>query len=145
VRRRDWDKNRRQRPVRTPGGERTDTSRPSGVPPSDKQVRKLRDLGYTGKRPPTSAEANLLIREWTPRPLGVSLAAVIRLGDSPKATRSVRAAKLLREVKGRYAAESEWIRESSRMGEASKRKKLRILSEEFDEVERKLLKLARPK
>jgi hypothetical protein len=37
------------------------------------------DLGYTGKRPPTSAEANRLIREWMPGPLGVIRAAVTRL------------------------------------------------------------------
>ena len=60
----DWDRVRRERALgaheRTRG--RSSTCE-AALPASDKQVDQLVTLGYSGKRPVTSAEARVLIRE----------------------------------------------------------------------------------
>ena len=60
----DWDRVRRERALGAHGGERAEVEHlRASVPASDKQVDQLVTLGYSGKRPRTSAEARLLIRE----------------------------------------------------------------------------------
>jgi hypothetical protein len=58
----DWDRERRNRPVRTRGAEQIATEHGYHVPASDAQVEALENLGYRG-RPQSSAHARELLRE----------------------------------------------------------------------------------
>jgi hypothetical protein len=68
----DWDKARRRQVVAQRGSDPAEVTRFRAVAASDADVDRLRKLGYTGKRPATTADLRQLIKSWAPTELGVS-------------------------------------------------------------------------
>jgi hypothetical protein len=112
----DWDRVRRERSV-GPDSPRADVQTIRGIPPSDKQVERLRDLGYRGPRPVTTAELRR-IREGlkvarTKRPSSAAavgereLEAIRQL---PLDKRAARASELIEELDADYRAETRKLR-----------------------------------
>ena len=76
----DWDRVERERRLAKHGGERANLEHIRAVPASDKVVARLVALGYSGKRPATSAEARELIRKLRKAPAASETRAA-PLGD----------------------------------------------------------------
>lgn len=141
----DWDKARKRKLVGDRGADRAEVTRFRAVPASDAEVEKLRKVGYSGKRPRTSAEARHLMKTWAPVELGVSRAELDHVRGARGQGQKAAALALKEKLNAGYRRRVAAIDADRQMRAPTKSRARRQAKRTYDALNQELLRLTEGK
>jgi hypothetical protein len=124
----DWEKAAREERVREKGAERASVTRFRAVAPSDWDVERLWQIGFSGARPATKTELQRLLSEWHPHWARITGADISELRRLPLEKRQRSVSQLLVSLEQAYREELKKIKDRALTGKKQKKGKQKIIA-----------------